>query len=203
VFSGPDGAAAAAASSAPPEELEAALDDIAAARLGESEDDEVDEVAMLEAELDVYEAFAQVHCAQAPKGRAPPLCAELRERVAVMEQELAERVAAEGRENGTAHAEPRQRKPRLHGWTIFDGDPAVEGTVSLARDRFLTEVRAALGRAFLAPQILTKSLFADCGVAVELAAPLRGAGGVPGPRQVQVVGQHVSESESSLRLPPP
>lgn len=31
----------------------------------------------------------------------------------------------------------------------------------------------------------------------------RGAGGVPGPRQVQVVGQHVSESELSLRLPPP
>jgi hypothetical protein len=139
VFSGPGGAAAAAASSAEPEELEAALDDIAAARMGESDDDEVDEVALLETELDVYEAFAQAHCAAAPKGRAPPLCAELRERVAAMEQELAELVAAEGRETGAA--QPRQRKPRLHGWSIFDGDPAVDGTVSLARDRFLTEVR--------------------------------------------------------------
>ena len=139
VFSGPGGDAAASASSVAPEELEAALDDIAAAKLGESDDDEVDELALLETELDVYEAFAQAHCAAAPKGRAPPLCADLRSRVATMEQELAELIAAEGRETGAA--QPRQRKPRPHGWNIFDGDPAIDGTVSLARDRFLTEAR--------------------------------------------------------------
>ena len=139
LFGGPGGAAAAAAGSPPQEELEAALDDIAASKLGASDDDEVDEVALLEAELDVYEAFATAHCASAPKGRAPPLCAELRMRVELMEGELADLVAAEGREKRSA--QPRQRKPRDHGWSIFDGDPAVNGTVSLARDRFLTEVR--------------------------------------------------------------
>jgi hypothetical protein len=119
-FGGADGAAAAAG--APPhDELEDALDDIAAERYNNaatSDADAADEASLVEAELDVYEAFAASHCRAAV--RRPPLCDELRARVTALEEELAAieeeqtRDAAAGGDGGR----PFIRKARPHQWCV-------------------------------------------------------------------------------------
>jgi hypothetical protein len=119
-FGGEEGALAAAG--APPhDELEDALDDIAAERYNNaatSDEQSGEEASLVEAELDVYEAFAASHCRAAV--RRPPLCDELRARVTALEEELAAIEAEEARDAAAGGDAGRAfvRKPRPHQWCV-------------------------------------------------------------------------------------
>ena len=107
------------------------------------QDGVLDDMQMLETELDVYEAFAHKHCANTPI--PPPLCAELRLRVAELEQELDQLVQEQQQFEPTGNATARvSPKARPHRWSIFDGDVVAAPRARAARDRFLTELVALL-----------------------------------------------------------
>ena len=124
--------------------MQIVLEDLSAERYTSESDGFADEVSMLETELDVYEAFALKHCAGV--ALQPSICAELRERVSSLEVQLND--AMDGAASDTLLAEeegeeatkPRERKPRTHGWALFEGDAAVGAQLSQTRARFLTEL---------------------------------------------------------------
>ena len=105
----------------------------------QTDDDGIyDDVKTVEVELDIYEAFAHKHCTDKPL--PPPLCGELRARVAELEAELEELYQEqEGGEGNRTWA-----KARPHGWTLLDGDVAAAPRARAARDRFFTELVALL-----------------------------------------------------------
>jgi len=214
IFAGSDAEAAGAPDEAA---MEAALEELAEERYERVAGEEAeDDAALLEMELDVYEAFGQRHCAG--RGARPALCDELKARSARLERELAsalDRRAAEEEEareaaeglGGAAPRPPRPRKPRPHGWSIFDGDPVEGARARLVRDRFLAELsqllRGALRHAVV-PTVTAGAFRAHATVRVTLYDVAWGGGGgrgaSPHAEQLRLRLQHLLLPGQALEL---
>eukprot|EP00958_Prasinococcus_capsulatus_P012106 scaffold1206_cov388-Prasinococcus_capsulatus_cf.AAC.6 len=122
------------------DQFEEILSEMALARF-ETVDEEKHEHLVLEAELDVYEAFARKHCQD--RSFPPALCFEIQDRVSDM-IDLLEKLSKTHPQHSKDQVD---RIALMHEYNIFGDDKGLRN-ITLAHDEFLSQLGAVTSKIF-------------------------------------------------------